>query len=83
MTPFRSISAETCQPDRFNISRLERQPRRNVVSDREALSMIGRDQHPSVADMMRKHSSPAEALLIKSAWTPRTVLKDEGRARPN
>jgi hypothetical protein len=45
--------------------------------------MIGRDQHPSVADMMRKHPSPAEAILIKPAWAPRNVLKDEGRARPN
>jgi hypothetical protein len=45
--------------------------------------MIGQNQGPSVADLMRKHSSPAEALLIKSAWAPRTVLRDEGRARPN
>lgn len=45
--------------------------------------MIGQDQSPSVADLMRKQSSPAEALLIKSAWSPRTVLKNESRARPN
>ena len=45
--------------------------------------MIGRDQDRSVADMMRKHPSPVEALLIKPAWAPRSVLKGEGRARPN
>jgi hypothetical protein len=45
--------------------------------------MIGRHDTPSVADMMRKHPTPAEAHLITPAWSPRSVLRNEGRARPN
>ncbi len=42
-------------------------------------------QHPfqSVADMMRKQPSPAEAHLITPGWSRPGLLKNEGRARPN
>jgi hypothetical protein len=38
---------------------------------------------PSVADMMRKQASPAEAHLITRAWSPPKVVRDEGPARSN
>ena len=45
------------------------------------------EQHPfqSVADLMRKHRSPAEMHLIKAAWSPQSVFgqKAQGRSNPN
>lgn len=47
--------------------------------------MTEQHQFPSVADMMRKDRSPAEAQLIKPAWSVQGAFgrKVEGRARPH
>ena len=44
--------------------------------------MIERHPFKSVADMMRKQPSPAEAHLITPAWSSKSVLRSEWRTAP-
>ena len=41
--------------------------------------MIVQHKFQSVADLMGKRPTPAEAHLITPAWSPRSVLRNEGR----
>jgi hypothetical protein len=69
--------------DKLNSSSAGTLPLPERLFGREAPSMSGQHQFSSVAAMMRKQPSPAEAHLIKPAWSPRIASRTEGRPRAN